>query len=343
MEFLENALVVVSDFADPHKRIFIGYLLLSVVMAVAWLMYRNRLGIRAALRKIFDRRVFFSDSAIADYKIFVINKIVMLLLSPVLVTQLAIAAAFYYWLQWTGLFTEGALVGTDPVVVITLYTITLFLVDDFSRFIVHRWMHKWPLLWAIHKTHHSATTMTPLTLYRIHPLEGILYGLRGTMAQGSTLPVFAYFFGGSTVDIYTVLGVNATVFFVHVTGSNLRHSHISIHFWPWLERFLMSPAQHQLHHSVAHEHHDKNFGATLAIWDYMLGSLHLSVKDTELKFGLEDSEQSPHADLRGIYVQPVREVGSILKDSVMTVVRPARDKPGSVSPSKTPESLKPGQ
>ncbi len=97
---------------------------------------------------------------------------------------------------------------------------------------------------------HSATTLTPVTVYRVHPLEGVLYALRCTFAQGPVIPVF-YFFFGSAVSLYTVVGVNILVFAFHVTGSNLRHSHISIRYWPWLEHVLISPAQHQAHHSTA--------------------------------------------------------------------------------------------
>ena len=84
-----------------------------------------------------------------------------------------------------------------------------------------------------------------------------------------------------------MFGVNLTIVFFHVTGSNLRHSHININYWPWLERLLMSPAQDQLHHSVAEEHYDKSFGAGLSIWDWMFGSMHLSEPDRELTYGLD--------------------------------------------------------
>ena len=65
-------------------------------------------------------------------------------------------------------------------------------------------------------------------------------------------------------------GVNIFIFLFNVFGSNLRHSHIGISYWKWLEFILISPAQHHLHHSVSKEHHDKNFGVSLAIWDWIL-------------------------------------------------------------------------
>jgi sterol desaturase/sphingolipid hydroxylase (fatty acid hydroxylase superfamily) len=136
-------------------------------------------------------------------------------------------------------------------------------------------MHKWPILWSLHKVHHSATVLTPMTVFRTHPLEGIIFSLRSSVTQAISISSFIFLFG-NTVSLYTVLGVNIFVFIFNVLGSNLRHSHVGIQYWKWVEYIFISPAQHQLHHSIAKEHHDKNFGAALAIWDWFFGSLHHS-------------------------------------------------------------------
>ncbi|MGB0506780.1 MAG: sterol desaturase family protein [Pikeienuella sp.] len=167
---------------------------------------------------------------------------------------------------------------------------------------------------SLHKTHHSATTLTPITVYRMHPLEGVLYALRSVAAQGLTIAVFFFLFGGK-VDLYTIIGVNVLAFLFHVTGSNLRHSHINISYWPWLERVRISPAQHQIHHSLAEEHYDKNFGAALAVWDWLFGSLHLSEPERELSFGLEESEMSHPSNLLFIYLQPMKEIAVAVRTS----------------------------
>ena len=308
MDILSILSSVVEDFADPRKRIFVGYLALSVVLALAWLFVLRRQSFAAALHKVFDRKVLFSGSAKADYKIFVINRLITLGLSPMLITHLGIATAVYLYLHGVDFLSRGAFADTPTALVVALFSVAMFVVDDFSKYLVHRWMHRWPLLWAIHQTHHSATTMTPITVYRTHPLEGILYGLRGAVAQGTTIATFLFLFGGDKVNLYTVLGANVIVFAFHITGSNLRHSHISIHYWPWLERLLISPAQHQLHHSVAKKHYDKNFGAALAVWDWMFGSLHLSEPEDKITFGLTDHAPGDEADLVDIYLRPFRDI-----------------------------------
>ena len=321
MDLLTDITSLFSDFANPKKRVFVGYLVLSVVIALIWLVVLRKTPIRKALSSVFDRKVFFSGSSIADAKIFVINRIFTLFISPLLLTQVVIATALYMLLLQIEVIPWGTLSGLSQTTVVIAFSIAMFLADDFTKYILHRWMHRWPMLWSIHKVHHSATTMTPVTVYRVHPLEGILYASRNAIAQGSVISLFYYMFG-DRVDLVTILGVNFLVFLFHVTGSNLRHSHISIRYWPWLERFLISPAQHQLHHSIAEEHFDKNFGAALALWDWLFGSLHLSEKpETRLVFGLDASENSSDTDLKTLYLAPLAEIASMIITPVRTVLQ----------------------
>ncbi|MDA5558776.1 sterol desaturase family protein [Shimia sp. MMG029] len=305
MDLIQSLTPFVSDFADPKKRIFVGYLGLSVLIAFLWLVFVKRQSLQNAFSRVFDRRVFFSKSSMADYQIFLINRVFTLFVSPLLITQVAIATSIYFTLHKQSFISPGFFEDASKPLVVAGFSLTLFLADDLTKYFLHRWMHKWPPLWAIHKVHHSAETLTPITVYRVHPLEGVLYALRSAFAQGLVLPIFIFAFG-KTVDLYTVVGVNVLVFLFHVTGSNLRHSHINISYWPWLERILISPAQHQLHHSTAEKHFDKNFGAALALWDWLFGSLHLSDKDEDLTFGLPQEEASA-TNLADIYLRPFRD------------------------------------
>ncbi|GAB5435666.1 MAG: hypothetical protein FalmKO_07910 [Falsiruegeria mediterranea] len=73
-----------------------------------------------------------------------------------------------------------------------------------------------------------------------------------------------------------------------------------------MEFLLISPAQHQIHHSVARQHHDRNFGAALAVWDWMFGTLHLSEKQ-ELQFDL-GGKQGDEGDLKVLYLRPFHDI-----------------------------------
>ena len=216
-----------SEFFNPKKRIFIGYLFTAIVIASIWLIYIRKRNFHESLKKIFDKTIFFSKSAKSDYLLFFLNQIIMSVLSPLLITQLAIATAIFYYLHSVSWLEPGILKNTPLVLITTLFTVFHFVIEDFSKYIVHRFMHKWPLLWAVHKVHHSATCLTPMTVFRTHPLEGVIFSLRGAITQAISISLFVFFFG-SNVDIATILGANIFIFAFNVAGSNLRHSHIDI-------------------------------------------------------------------------------------------------------------------
>ncbi len=300
-ELLENFW---GNFLDPKKRIFAGYLLSAILIAFLWLVFRRNLSGREAVVKIFDRTVLFSRSSFADIKVFFINRVFTFFISPLLITQLVIATAIFNLLislEWS-VSNFGDIVPTP--LVIASFTMFVFILDDLTKYIVHRWMHKLPFLWALHKVHHSAQHLTPMTIFRTHPLEGVVFSMRSAFVQGVSISVFFYIFGNK-VDLATILGVNIFVFIFNALGSNLRHSHIGIRYWNWLEYILISPAQHHLHHSVASEHYDKNFGATLAIWDWIFGSLHHSVESETLSLGVDDKSDRDPNSLSDLYIKPL--------------------------------------
>jgi len=159
-----------------------------------------------------------------------------------------------------------------------------FIAEDVSRFALHRWMHVSPFLWRFHTVHHSAINLTPVTVHRVHPVEMSLYYLRGLMVFGLVSGVFLYLFGGQ-LHGWEILGVDCLGFLFNALGANLRHTPIWLTFGRF-ERWFISPAQHQIHHSAAVAHYDKNFGTCLAIWD-RLGNSWLPAKGQSVReYGL---------------------------------------------------------
>ena len=305
--FFDYTSQITNQFIDPKKRVFLFYIIISIFIASAWFMINKKLSLKKTLIKIFDKKIFFSKSAKSDYKIFLINQLIMMIVSPFLITQLTIATALYFYFHTIDWLNAGMFVGVAKIYIVLTFTVFQFTIDDFSKYIVHRFMHKWPVLWALHKVHHSATVLTPMTVFRTHPLEGIIFSLRSAITQAIGISLFFYLFGNS-VSLYTVVGVNVFVFIFNILGSNLRHSHIGIRYWKWLEYIFISPAQHQLHHSVAFEHHDKNFGAALAVWDWLFGSLHHSVEFETLHLGIKKDQKETTHNLRNLYFDPIYEI-----------------------------------
>ena len=314
---------LIDGFVDPKKRVFVGYLAAALAIACVAMLaaagWNLRTGAAAGRRRLFSRAIWWSASARADYKMFALNQALMMTLGFRLIGPMAVASALFAALH--------ALIGARPEapalpgwLVVLSFTLCHFLTDDLSKYLVHRALHRWPVLWAFHKVHHSATTLTPLTVFRTHPLEAVLFSLRGSAVQAAVVAVFVFFFGNA-VDLFTVLGANVLLFAFNATGANLRHSHVRIGYGRRLERFLMSPAQHQIHHSVAARHRDRNFGTALALWDWLGGTLCLSEKDEDLRYGLAPGATQEAHGLAALYLRPVAESGRSLYTAAL---RPGR-------------------
>ncbi len=301
---------LIETFSSPRKRLFLGYVAIALVIGLVWLRWQGKT-LKTALAAMLSREIWLSASARADYAIVLINRALFLLLSPLLLGQLAVATWLYFQLfDHYGLPPAAGTLLPDWAVV-TSFTLWFFLLDDFARYYLHRLLHRWPVLWAFHKMHHSARVLTPLTVLRTHPVEGLLFSLRSVLVQGLSIGLFKFFFA-SQVDLYTVLGVSVIVFGFNVAGSNLRHSHVPIHYWPWLEKILISPAQHQIHHSTDVRHFDTNFGAVLAVWDWLGGSLHRSEPGRALEFGVSQRKEPGEQTLVTLYLQPFKAAAKIL-------------------------------
>lgn len=311
-----------QPFLDPQKRVFWGYLLAAVLLALAVMIVVEKTTARAGLKQFFDPRVWWSKSARSDYLVLLINQAAMMGLAPRLLTKLAVATLIFetlhVWFDGRPVVAQGA----PAWAIAASFTAAMFLLDDAAKYFLHRALHRWPVLWAFHKTHHSAETLTPLTVYRTHPAEGVLFALRAVLVQALAVGAFVFFFG-DRASLLTVLGANAILFAFNVAGSNLRHSHIWISYGRHVECFLISPAQHQIHHSLAPEHHDRNFGAVLAVWDWMCGSLTLAGRKRTFDFGVEGGGAAPHS-LRALYLTP-------FMDAARSLARPFTKGPFNVS------------
>ena len=285
------------------KRIFVGYLISATIIAVLWLMWQRRLNLAGAFAWLFQGKTWWSQSSRSDYQMMFINQPIMLLLSPLMLSKLALATTLFYTLtDWVTRPLWSSDISTFWVSVI--FTSCLFVVDDASRYYLHRLMHRWPVLWAFHRVHHTAESLTPFTVLRTHPIEGLLFGLRSVLVQGLLIGVFVFIFA-DRVTLLSLLGANAVTAVLNLLGSNLRHSPVPISYGKTLERWLISPAQHQIHHSQARQHWDKNFGAFIALWDRLGGTLEYGSNTQTLSYGLVGQRPTEH-QLVNLYWQPFK-------------------------------------
>ena len=262
-------------------------LFIAVAFIAMRLHWRKRpIKFRVIVRALFPRRITRHASTGIDFSYFVFNAFVFgALFSWALVAFSTISEGT------VALMTRafGAPVATTLPELATrgLLTVVLFLAYELGYWLHHYLCHRVPFLWEFHKVHHTANVLTPLTVFRVHPIDTLLFANMLAVAVGSAHGVASYMLG-VTMSPYAVTDTNLIlVVFIHAYV-HFQHSHLWMSFRGMAGRILLSPAHHQVHHSNNPVHFNKNLGSCLAIWDWVFGTLHIPAKAREpLSFGVE--------------------------------------------------------
>lgn len=252
---------------DPAMRTFYGYWFSTLLIIVLWagFQWQQR---KPVLQEFVSLRYWWNHSTRQDYFFLFFNRLLFLALGIAwFAFTIDVAQTTFHFLKLFGPATQPQ-AASNSIALLAGYTVILFVLDDGSRFLLHKIMHKFDFLWRIHQVHHSATTLTPFTTYRLHPIESLLYQLRASLLHG--ICAGAAFYGlGFQLNSLEVWGASIWVVFFNALGANLRHSHVPLRYG-WLEKIFISPAQHQLHHGI--KTMNQNYGSFLAIWDQLGGS-----------------------------------------------------------------------
>lgn len=165
---------------------------------------------------------------------------------------------------------------------------------DLVIYAQHVAFHKIPLLWRLHRVHHSDTGFDVTTGLRFHPLEIILSMLL-KLAVVVLLGVPA-----AAVLVFEVL-LNATALF----------NHSNIDLPPALDRRLrrivVTPDMHRVHHSVHRVETDSNYGFNLPWWDWLFGTYRDQPRDghTTMQLGLHQFRDRHSVGLHWLLLQPL--------------------------------------
>jgi sterol desaturase/sphingolipid hydroxylase (fatty acid hydroxylase superfamily) len=118
------------------------------------------------------------------------------------------------------------------------------------------------------------------------------------------------------LDLLSIFGVNIVLLLYFAFAFQLRHSHIWLSYGPILSWIFISPAQHQIHHSMERRHVDKNFGFTLAIWDAMFGCLYVPKERERFRFGVAGADPEDFSSVARIYFLPFRKAAHAVMKSL---------------------------
>jgi sterol desaturase/sphingolipid hydroxylase (fatty acid hydroxylase superfamily) len=234
------------------------------------------------------RRVLTVSKALrwsSNLGLVVLNTVLLRLMFPLAAVGVAAFASEHGW----GLLNhfQVPIVIAVPLAVITM---------DFVIWLQHVMVHAVPLLWRLHRVHHSDLDYDLTTGARFHPLEIIL----SMLIKFATIvvlgpPVVA-------VAIFEVM-LNATAMFNH---GNIRLPAAVDRALRWV---LVTPDMHRVHHSIEDDETNSNFGFSLTWWDRLFGTYREQARAGQIgmTIGIRDFTDPQQVDrLDGMLLLPFK-------------------------------------
>jgi sterol desaturase/sphingolipid hydroxylase (fatty acid hydroxylase superfamily) len=169
-----------------------------------------------------------------------------------------------------------------PVLKGALLMLVPLILHDIWTYWAHRLDHRIPTLWAFHAMHHSDREMNCTTWGRNHFLQT---GWRS---------FFSVFTLGMIVKLDYIEAGQAALLgqLAFMLVSMFCHSAIRVEL-PWLDRIVVTPQVHRIHHSVEQEHYDRNFADLFPVLDIIFGTYCAPVRGQFPSTGLGDEEVNP--------------------------------------------------
>ncbi len=199
------------------------------------------IGIELAWAKKRGLRAYRFGDAVTDLSCGISSQIVQLLWAA---TQLAI----YAWL-----YEHARLVTLTPV---WLAWLVAFVGVDFLYYWWHRLSHEVNVLWAAHVVHHQSEDYNLAVALR-----------QSVLTSWTALPFYLPL---------AILGVPTLVFaIVHALSTLYQfwiHTELVGKMRGPIDWILNLPSHHRVHHAINAPYLDKNYGATLIVWDRLFGT-----------------------------------------------------------------------
>jgi alkylglycerol monooxygenase len=152
-----------------------------------------------------------------------------------------------------------------------LVYLVAFIVLDFAGYVVHLIDHKINFFWNSHIIHHSSEE----------------FNLACALRQSISV----------LVRLFVVLLLPAAALGVPVEViAIVTPLHLFAQFWyhtqhigkmGFLEKIIVTPSHHRVHHAINKEYIDKNLGQILIIWDKMFGTFQEELKEVPPVYGME--------------------------------------------------------
>ena len=162
---------------------------------------------------------------------------------------------------------------------------------DYTLYGWHYLTHRVPLLWRCHVVHHADLDLSVTTALRFHFAELLLsvpFRLAQLRVLGVSPPAFTLW--------QRLLFIS--VLFHH---SNIR---LPIEWERRLNRLIVTPRMHGIHHSIVREETDANWSSGLTVWDWLHGTLRRDVPQQAVIIGVPAYREPAQVTFAKIVAMP---------------------------------------
>jgi sterol desaturase/sphingolipid hydroxylase (fatty acid hydroxylase superfamily) len=180
-------------------------------------------------------------------------------------------------------------------------------VHDFWFYWAHRIEHRVKFLWEFHKIHHSDELMNSSTWARDHFLQSAFRAFFPALTLGLVFNINAVQAGQAA--LFSALFLTLLSMFYH--------SAIRVRL-PWMDRVLVTPQVHRIHHSTQPEHFNRNFADALPIFDIVFGTYHRPGKDEFPETGLQPEFPAPKSVFRAQWAPVISAVRTLSMQAAAT-------------------------
>ena len=165
---------------------------------------------------------------------------------------------------------------------------------DFVIYLQHLLFHFLPILWRLHRMHHTDLDIDVTTGNRFHPVEILI-------SMGIKLAAVALLGAPALGVVIFEVALNATSQFNH---GNIR---IPEALDRWLRLVVVTPDMHRVHHSIIPRETNSNFGFNLSWWDRLFGTYRAQPEQGHMTMiiGLKEFRDPAMLTLPRLLVQPL--------------------------------------
>ncbi|MCB0343379.1 MAG: sterol desaturase family protein [Bdellovibrionales bacterium] len=229
----------------------------------------------------------------SNIAIIVISTLLVRVLLPVIAIDVAFLASEKQW----GLLNQVEWSFWGEI-------IFAFVVLDFTIYWQHYFFHKVPLLWRLHRVHHSDVDFDVTTGNRFHPIEILLsMGIKMGVVLLVGAPVLSV--------LFFEIVLNAVTLFNH-GNINLPKPVDKV-----LRYLIVPPDMHRIHHSTIQKETDSNFSFNFPIWDHLFKTYCAEPKGGQagMHIGLDDIREPKYSlSLWGMLKTPFLDFPAPSKD-----------------------------